>query len=108
MPYPTLQEFIADLDGLGELRRISHPADPYLEITEIADRVMKSGGPALLFERPRGHEVPLLINAFGSRRRMSAALGVEDLEEIAAEIEEMTRLELPAGWGDRMRLLPRL
>src|SRR5436305_445108 len=93
---------------MGELKRIAYRADPHLEITEIADRVMKSGGPALLFERPRGYEIPLLINAFGSRRRMSAALGVGDLEEIAAEIEELTRLELPAGWGDRMRLLPRL
>src|SRR5437879_3283081 len=108
MTHRTLQEFVAELDRLGELKRVSYPADPYLEITEIADRVMKSGGPALLFERPRGHEIPLLINAFGSRRRMNAALGVDDLETLAAEIEDLTRLDLPAAWGDRVRLLPRL
>ncbi len=99
MVYPTLQEFVAELDRLGELKRISLPVDPHLEITEIADRVMKAGGPALLFEQPKGYRVPLLINAFGSYRRMSRALGVEDLNSIAAELERLLKPELPRGWS---------
>src|SRR5436305_11957613 len=99
MPYPTLQEFIADLDGLGELKRIRYPADAHLEITEIADRVMKRGGPALLFEAPRGSDVPLRINAFGSYRRMSRSLGVDDLESIAQRLDRLVRIELPKGLG---------
>lgn len=108
MPNRTLQEFVTELEGMGELRRITYPADPYLEITEIADRVMKSGGPALLFERPGNRDIPLLINAYGSRRRMSAALGVGDLDEIAADLEELIKLDFPAGWGERLRMLPKL
>jgi len=112
MAYPTLQEFVAHLESLGELKRIAYPADPYLEITEIADRVMKSGGPALLFERPRGYDVPLLINAFGSYRRMSRALGVDDLEEIAAELAALVQFEMPQSVGQMLamggRLLPAL
>src|SRR3954464_9193871 len=107
MAHRTLQDFVAQLDRMGELRRISYPADPYLEITEIADRVMKSGGPALLFERPANRAIPLLINAFGSRRRMSAALGVGDLDEIAADLEELIKLDVPAAWGERIRMLPK-
>ena len=63
MPYSSLEELVAHLEGLGELKRIRYPADPHLEISEITDRVVKSGGPALLFERPKGYEVPLLTNA---------------------------------------------
>lgn len=104
MPYPTLQDFITDLDAIGELRRIRYPADPHLEITEIADRVMKAGGPALLFEQPRGYDVPLLINAFGSYRRMSRALGVDDLESIARRLDRLVKIELPKGIGEFLGL----
>src|SRR5262249_32110185 len=104
MPYPTLQHFIAALEGAGELKRIGYPADPRLEITEIADRVMKAGGPALLFERPRGHDVPLLINAFGSDRRMSLALGVADLDDVAAGLDALVRPDVPRAWSDFLGL----
>src|SRR6478672_4062416 len=100
MAYATLQEFIAELEQLGELKRIRRAADPYLEITEIADRVMKSGGPALLFEAPRGSDVPLLINAFGSYRRMSMALGADDLDDIAARLDALVRPDMPRAWSD--------
>jgi 4-hydroxy-3-polyprenylbenzoate decarboxylase len=100
MPYATLQDFVAELERRGELARIRHPADPYLEITEIADRVTKSGGPALLFEEPSGYSVPLVINTFGSASRMSAALGVENLDTIAARLERLIRPDVPSGWSE--------
>ncbi|MEN6500255.1 MAG: menaquinone biosynthesis decarboxylase, partial [Rectinema sp.] len=71
MAYSGLREFISFLDSKGELARISVEVDPILEITEIADRVMKEGGPALLFEHVRGSAWPLLINAYGSEKRMA-------------------------------------
>jgi len=86
MAYESLQDFVDHLDRIGELKRISYRADPRLEITEITDRVVKSGGPALLFEHPRGSDIPLLTNALGSRRRMSAALGVRDLDDVALRL----------------------
>src|SRR5438046_10623243 len=93
--YATLQDFVQALEKSSELKRIGYPADPRLEITEIADRVMKAGGPALLFERPAGYSVPLLINAFGSYRRMSMALGVEDLNDIAARLDALVPPDQP-------------
>jgi 4-hydroxy-3-polyprenylbenzoate decarboxylase len=108
MAYATLDQFVAEIERMGELKRIRYPADPYLEITEIADRVMKAGGPALLFEQPKGFGIPLLINAYGSQRRMNAALGVADLQEIADQIEELVQPELPETWGARVRALGKL
>ena len=104
MPFDSLADFTRHLDRMGELRRISYPADPHLEITEIADRVMKAGGPALLFEQPKGSDMPLLINAFGSRKRISAALGVDDIEDIARRIEDLLKLEPPKSLGDKLAL----
>ena len=79
--YTNLRDFIAKLEEEGELKRIKTPVDPVLEISEITDRVSKKSGPALLFENPKGSSYPLLINAFGSYRRMALSLGVESLEE---------------------------
>ncbi len=110
MAYKSLQEFIADLDGAGELKRIGLEVDPYLEVTEIADRAMKSpgGGPALLFEHVKGSAIPLGINLFGSRRRMSMALGVADLDEIGNRLTEMLRLEVPDSLMGKLAMLPML
>lgn len=111
MAYSDFQDFIARLEREGELRRIVTPVDPYLEITEVADRVMKmpNGGPALLFEHPTGKSVPLAINCFGSRRRMSMALGVADIEEIACEITDMLKPEVPSGvFSAAKELLPKV
>ncbi len=98
MAYKNLQDFVKTLEKAGELRRIGAEVDPYLEITEIADRVSKrtgpeGPGPALLFENVKGSEFPVLINAFGSYRRMALALGSESLEAKAAEMTELM------GWA---------
>lgn len=108
--YRNLQEFIQDLDEAGELRRISTEVDPLLEVTEIADRVMKSpgGGDALLFERVKGSDLPLGINLFGSARRMAMALGVEELNDIGDRLSEMLRLEVPDSLMGKLALLPML
>ncbi len=99
MAYADFQDFLNKLERAGELKRIALPVDPYLEITEVADRVMKmpDGGPALLFEHPTGKNIPLAINVFGSRKRMSMALGVPDIEDIACEIEDLLKPEVPSG-----------
>ena len=86
MGYRNLQEFIARLEQAGELVRIKEPVSPYLTITEITDRVSKAGGPALLFEAVPGFEMPVLMNAFGSMRRMCLALEVESLDDIARDL----------------------
>ena len=108
MAFETLQDFVTALEAAGELRRIGAPVDPVLEITEIADRVVRAGGPALLFERPRGSSIPVLINAFGTMRRCAMALGVADLGEIVARIERLLRAEPPVTLVDRLRALGRL
>src|SRR3954454_24584388 len=95
--FDGLSAFVETLEREGELVRISREVDPVLEIAEIADRTMKAGGPALLFERPKGSRFPLLINGFGSRRRMSLALGVSDLEEHAREIANLVHSKAPGS-----------
>jgi 4-hydroxy-3-polyprenylbenzoate decarboxylase len=87
MTYDGTADFVADLERRGELVRVRRHVEPVLEVAAIADRVMKAGGPALLFERVGPSRFPLLINAYGSRKRMSMALGVADLEEHARAIE---------------------
>jgi 4-hydroxy-3-polyprenylbenzoate decarboxylase len=109
--FDGLSAFVETLEREGELVRISREVDPFLEIAEIADRTMKAGGPALLFERPKGSRFPLLINAFGSRRRMSLALGVSDLEEHARAIAELVHSKAPGSareLAEMARKLPAL
>lgn len=89
MAYRDLQDFIACLEKAGELKRISVPVDPRLEISAIADRVMREGGPALLFEQVRGCDFPLAINLLGSQKRMSMALNAQSLDAKAKEIEDL-------------------
>ncbi|PIQ99724.1 MAG: menaquinone biosynthesis decarboxylase [Nitrospinae bacterium CG11_big_fil_rev_8_21_14_0_20_45_15] len=110
MSFYSLQEFIQRLSDEGELIRISDPVSRDLEITEITDRISKSpdGGKALLFENVIGCDMPVLINAFGSARRMNLALGVEDIEEIPTAIEKYIKLAPPTTWADRIKLLPLL
>ncbi|MBN1437615.1 MAG: menaquinone biosynthesis decarboxylase [Sedimentisphaerales bacterium] len=110
MSYKNLAEFIALLETNNDLRRISAPVDPELEITEIASRVMKSpnGGPALLFENVKGSSLPLLINALGSKARMCQALSVNDFSEIASRLETLIQPELPATFMGKVKKLPQL
>jgi len=108
MPYYSLADFVQVLERKGELKRITHPVRAELEITEIADRVMKSGGPALLFENVAGKQIPVLINAFGSAKRMALALGVADIEEIAREIQKLIQTKPPKSFKDKLNLLGEL
>ncbi|HLN86801.1 MAG TPA: menaquinone biosynthesis decarboxylase, partial [Candidatus Limnocylindrales bacterium] len=108
MAYNSLQEFLQVLDREGELKRITHPVKAELEIAEIADRVMKSGGPALLFENVVGKQIPLLINAFGSMKRMALALGVDDIEMIATEIGKLIQTKPPKSFRDKLGILSAL
>lgn len=108
MAYEDLREFIAALEKAGELKRISVEVDPVLEITEIADRMIKSGGPALLFENVKGSKMPVLINAFGSTRRMEIVLGGETPDHVAGRISELLHMPTPDGLMDKIRMLPKL
>lgn len=108
MPAPDLQSFIRELDARGLLRRVDVEVDPVLEIAEIADRVVKGGGPALLFERVKGSEMPVLINTFGTRQRMCLALGCDDFEQIAARVQTLIKPELPITLKDKIMKLPEL
>jgi 4-hydroxy-3-polyprenylbenzoate decarboxylase len=103
-----LREWIALLEREGELSRVTAEVDPDLEITEIADRVVKSGGPALLFENVKGSQHKLLINQFGSERRMCLAFGVERLDDVAAKLENVLELQPPQGLVDKVRSLGKL
>ncbi len=107
MAYESLREFVQRLETAGELKRISVEVDPVLEITEIADREMKlpGGGKALLFERCKGSSFPLLINAYGSRKRMALALGVKDVEDIAHELEGLLKAKPPTSFKEALALI---
>jgi 4-hydroxy-3-polyprenylbenzoate decarboxylase len=107
-PPSDLREWIALLEREGELVRVAAEVDPDLEITEIVDRTVKAGGPALLFERPKGSRVPLLINQFGTERRMCLAFGVERLDDVAARLEDVLELQPPQGLFDKVRKLGQL
>ncbi|MGH6878916.1 MAG: menaquinone biosynthesis decarboxylase [Rhizomicrobium sp.] len=108
MPFDDLRSFVHALEKHGEIKRIRFEVDPYLEITEFADRSVKNNGPALLFENPKGSKVPVLINAFASLRRMEIALGVSGIEEIAARLSGFLQMERPEGFLEKLKLLPRL
>ena len=107
MGYRNLQEFIARLEQAGELVRIKEPVSPYLTITEITDRVSKAGGPALLFEAVPGYGMPVLMNAFGSLRRMCLALEVESLDDIATDLLSFMEAEANTLMK-KLKLIPKL
>ena len=115
MTLDTLAAYITAIDGLGELARIAQPVHVHLEVCEIADRVMKQpgGGKALLFEHVILRDgtrsaFPVAINLFGSMRRMSLALGVDDLDAVGARITKLLDLKVPEGIMGKLSLLPRL
>jgi 4-hydroxy-3-polyprenylbenzoate decarboxylase len=107
--YRDLREFLSHLESLGELKRIAAEVDPKLEITEICERVLRAGGPALLFENPGGHTVPLLANLFGTQRRVALALGAESpgaLREIGVLLASLKEPEPPRGVKGAWEMLP--
>jgi 4-hydroxy-3-polyprenylbenzoate decarboxylase len=111
MAFADLREFISLLEKRGQLQRVTAPVSCELEITEIADRVVKAGGPALLFENVRGYDIPVVINLFGSEKRMSWALGVESLNELGDRIKkwlDLVQNRPPDGLMEKVKLLPEL
>jgi len=109
LKYRDLREFMAHLERQGELKRITTPVDPHLEMTEICDRVLRAGGPALLFERPKGSQIPVLGNLFGTTRRVALGMGAEDLaalREIGHTLAFLKEPEPPKGLRDAWNSLP--
>ena len=107
MHFKDLREFIRLLEDRGQLKRISVPVSTELEITEITDRAVKSGGPALFFENVRGHESPVVINLFGTHQRMAWALGVDDIEDLTRRLKKLLDLAQspPSGVMGKVRAL---
>ncbi|MGH9357160.1 MAG: UbiD family decarboxylase domain-containing protein, partial [Terriglobia bacterium] len=114
MAYKNLREFIARLERAGELKRINTPIDVDLEVAEITDRVSKSAGPALLFEKPRSarenksYSTPVLTNAFGTLKRLELALDASSVEAVARRIEDLLEIKPPEGLLEKVKMLPRL
>jgi len=108
MPFRDLRDYLAALEGAGELRRIGVPVSPLLEITEIADRVAKKQGPALLFERPAGSAMPVAINLFGSVPRVMRALEVADWREWSERVNFFLEPKMPTTLLDKVKTLPKL
>ena len=110
MKFKDLREFISFLEGKGELKRIKAPVSCELEIAEICDRVVKRGGPALLFENVEGYDIPVLINMYGTEKRMAWALGVERLDELVDKVRQALGLMQgpPEGIMEKVRTLGQL
>ncbi len=109
MKYTDLRDFIANLEQRGELKRISVEVDPVLEMTEICDRVLRAGGPAILFENPKGSEVPVLANLFGTPDRVAMGMGeasVEALRDVGKLLAFLKEPEPPKGMKDAWQKLP--
>jgi 4-hydroxy-3-polyprenylbenzoate decarboxylase len=106
--YRDLRDFLHTLDKKGELKRISAEVDPVLEIAEITDRTVKAGGPALLFEKPKGSRIPVVTNLVGTERRMNLALEVESLDEVAERIHSFLDMQSPQGIFEKVKMLPKL
>ena len=111
MNYRDLRDFLSRLEARGDLKRIAVEVDPKLEMTEICDRVLKAGGPALLFEKPKGHAIPVLGNLFGTPQRVALGMGresVAELREIGELLATLKEPEPPKGFRDALAKLPLL
>jgi len=109
MQYDDLRDFIAQLEAQGELKRIQHPVDPNLEMTEICDRTLRAGGPALLFENPVGSDIPVLGNLFGTTKRVAMGMGQSDLKalrELGELLAFLKQPEPPEGIKEAWQQLP--
>src|SRR6201997_4986466 len=108
MPPADLRGWIVLLEREGELVRVEAEVDPHLEVTEIVDRTVKAGGPALLFERPRGSDHALLINQFGTERRMCLAFGAPSLDAVGEKIGSVLEMQPPQGLVQKVKGLAKL
>jgi len=105
MKYSDLRDFLAKLEQLGELKHVALPVSPHLEMTEICDRTLRSGGPALIFDQPTGQTIPVLANLFGTPRRVALGMGAEDpgaLRQIGHLLAALKEPEPPKGWKDAL------
>jgi 4-hydroxy-3-polyprenylbenzoate decarboxylase len=110
MKYKDLRDFIEQLEKQGELKRIRAEVDPHLEMTEISDRVLRAGGPALLFENPKGYNTPVLTNLFGTPKRVAMGMGEESVEALRGVGQLLAMLkepEPPKGFRDALNLIPK-
>ena len=108
MAYDDLRDYLRTLKKEDQLQRVTAEVDPILEITEVADRAVKAGGPALLFESPKGYDIPVAINLFASRRLMELALDVDDIEDITRRITDYLEMKSPQGLLGKLKMLPKL
>ena len=108
MPPADLRSWLDLLRKEGELHEIDAEVDPYLEVTEIVDRTVKAGGPALLFKNPKGSPHPLLVNQFGTERRMALAFGVERLDELGERVSNVLEMQPPQGLIEKVKGLGKL
>ena len=109
MDYKDLRDFIAYLEKNGKLVRISQEVDPHLEMTEICDRTLRAKGPALLFENPKGSDVPVLANLFGTPERVALGMGedsVDSLREVGKTLAQLKEPDVPKGFKDAWDKLP--
>jgi len=107
--YHDLRDFLAQLEKQGELKRVTVEVSPHLEMTEICDRVLQAGGPAVLFERPKGYSIPVLANLFGTPKRVAMGMGeesVDALREVGKLLAFLKEPEAPTGLKDAWDKLP--
>jgi len=108
MAFDSLQDLVSFLEARGHLARIKEYLSPYLEITEVTDRVVKNRGPALLFERPTDYEFPVLTNIYGSLERMNWIFDTESLDSLGGRFKEFLDLKPPGSFVEKIKLLPKL
>ncbi len=111
MSYVDLRDFLHDLEAAGDLKRVRVPVDPVLEVTEICNRTLKRGGPALLFEQPKGSAIPLLGNLFGTTRRVARAIGresIDQLRDVGRLLAFLKEPQMPRGFREIIEKLPSL
>jgi 4-hydroxy-3-polyprenylbenzoate decarboxylase len=105
MKYSDLRDFIRQLEQLGELRRVAAPVSPVLEMTELGDRLLRAGGPAVLIERPTGYGIPVLANLFGTPKRVALGMGADSvaaLREVGELLAALKEPEAPKGLKDAL------
>jgi len=109
VPFESLGEYVEALDRAGELKRVTAKVNPNLEIAEIMRRLMYAREkPAVFFENVDGSDIPVLGNAFGTLKRLQIALEIEDFTEIGDRVVDLTKLRLPSGMLDKLKMLPKL
>ena len=109
MNYKDLRDFVQQLEDMGELKRIKTPVSPNLEMTEVCDRTLRAGGPALLFENPTGFSMPVLGNLFGTPKRVALGMGeegVDSLHEVGKLLAMLKEPDPPKGIKDAWKSLP--